>query len=106
MKPPARKSIPRGRPMGSKSADPAIATAFGRAVVALRLSVGMSQEALALSAGIGRSNMSAIENGRTTPNFVGVVKISAALGCSLATLVVEFERASKLAFADADDAQT
>lgn len=96
------KRIPRGRPLGSKSADPTVAAAFGQAVVSLRLSAEMSQESLALSAGIGRSNMSAIENGRTVPNFVGVVKIAAALGCSLATLVKEFEKAYKLASNGAD----
>lgn len=96
MKPTVRKGIPRGRPVGSKSADPAIAAAFGQAVVTLRLSSGLSQEALALAAGIGRSNMSAIENGRTVPNFVGVVKIAAALGCSPASLVMEFEKVQRL----------
>lgn len=44
--------------------------------------------------------MSAIENGRTVPNFVGVVKIATALDCSLAVLVGEFERTYKLALKD------
>lgn len=106
MRPTPRKSIPKGRPVGSKSADPVIAAAFGQAVVSLRIAAGISQESLALSAAIGRSNMSAIENGRTVPNFVGVVKIATALDCSLAVLVGEFERAYKVALkADADSAQ-
>ena len=39
--------------------------------------------------------MSAIENGRTVPNLVGVVKIATSLGCSLPVLAREFERAYK-----------
>ncbi len=89
----ARKRINRGRPIGSTSTDPTIAVAFGRAVVVLRTAAGLSQEALGLAAAIGRSNMSALENGRSVPNFVGVVKIASALGCSLPALMREFERA-------------
>ena len=37
-----------GRPVGAKSTDPAIAQAFGQAVVALRAAQGVSQEGLAL----------------------------------------------------------
>lgn len=103
MRPPARKSIAKGRPLGSKSADPIIAAAFGQAVVSLRIAAGISQESLALSAAIGRSNMSAIENGRTVPNFVGVVKIATALDCSLAVLVEEFDKAYRLALEAASD---
>ena len=48
--------------------------------------------------------MSAIENGRTVPNFVGVVKIATALDCSLAVLVEEFDKAYRLALETASDA--
>ncbi|WP_419964664.1 helix-turn-helix domain-containing protein [Pelomonas cellulosilytica] len=51
----------------------------------------MSQEALALASNVGRSNISMIETGRTAPNFVGVVRIAAALNCSLPVLMREFE---------------
>ncbi|WP_087748547.1 MULTISPECIES: helix-turn-helix domain-containing protein [unclassified Acidovorax] len=91
----SKKVIPRGRPVGSKSTDPTIAKAFGQAVVLLRTAKGLSQESVGLAAAIGRSNMSSIENGRTVPNFVGAVKIAAALGCSLPVLSREFERAYK-----------
>ncbi|BCN38402.1 hypothetical protein ALDI51_17210 [Alicycliphilus denitrificans] len=91
----AGKTILRGRPVGTKSSDPTIAKAFGQAVVSLRTSRGLSQEAVGFGAAIGRSNMSAIENGRSVPNFVGVVKIAAALGCSVSVLAREFERAYK-----------
>ena len=89
--PPQR--IRRGRPTGSKSADPAIALALGQAVLAVRTGLNVSQESLALASGIGRSNLSSIENGRLTPNFVAVVKIASALNCSVLALVEEFERA-------------
>jgi transcriptional regulator with XRE-family HTH domain len=56
------------------------------------MAAGMSQESLALAANFGRTNISSIENGRTVPNFVGVVKIAAALNCSLSALMQEFER--------------
>jgi len=100
---PARKKIIRGRPVGSSSVDPTIGAAFGRAVVVLRTAAGLSQEALGLGAGIGRSNMSSIENGRTAPNLQSVVKIAAALGCSLPVLMREFERAHQAILAEQTD---
>ncbi len=96
------KKIIRGRPVGTKSVDPKIAKAFGKAVVSLRTARGLSQESVGLGASIGRSNMSAIENGRSVPNLVGVVKIAASLGCSLPVLAREFERAHKELFESAD----
>lgn len=100
----AHKKIIRGRPVGSSSVDPNIGAAFGRAVVLLRTAAGLSQEALGLAAGIGRSNMSAIENGRTAPNLQSVVKIAAALGCSLPVLMREFERAHQAILIEQTDA--
>lgn len=87
----SKKVVRRGRPSGSRSTDPKIAAALGQAIGSLRMAAGMSQESLALAANIGRSNISTIETGRTAPNFVGVVRIAAALNCSLATLMKEFE---------------
>lgn len=88
----SNKTMRRGRPSGSRSTDPRVAAALGQAVVAVRVAAGMSQESLALAANIGRANISSIENGRTVPNFVGVVKIATALNCSLSALMEEFER--------------
>jgi transcriptional regulator with XRE-family HTH domain len=87
----SKKIVRRGRPAGSRSTDPKVAAALGKAVASLRVDIGMSQEALALAANVGRSNISMIETGRTTPNFVGVVRIAAALNCSLSALMQEFE---------------
>lgn len=80
-----------GRPVGAKSTDPAIAQAFGQAVVALRSAQGVSQEGLALKAMVDRSYLGRLERGQNVPNLVGVVKIAAALGCSASALVTQFE---------------
>jgi len=87
-----RKKIIRGRPVGSSSRDPLIALAFGKTVVKLRDASALGQEKLGLEAGIGRSNMSAIENGRTAPSLRSIVKIAEALGCGLPKLMTEFDR--------------
>jgi transcriptional regulator with XRE-family HTH domain len=87
----SKQVVRRGRPSGSRSTDPKVAAALGRAIASLRIAAGLSQEALALAANVGRSNISAIETGRTVPNFVGVVRIAAALNCSLSTVMQEFE---------------
>lgn len=80
-----------GRPVGAKSTDPAIAQAFGQAVVTLRAAQGVSQEGLALKAMVDRSYLGRLERGQNVPNLVGVVKIAAALGCSASALVTQFE---------------
>ncbi len=82
-----------GRPVGSTSTDPVIASAFGQAVVALRTAQGISQEALALKAGVDRSFLGRLERGLHVPNLVALVKLAAALECSVAALAGEFERA-------------
>lgn len=88
----SKKIVRRGRPSGSQSTDPKVAAALGKAIASKRAAAGMSQEALGLAANVGRSNISMIETGRTTPNFVGVVRIATALNCSLSGLMREFER--------------
>lgn len=88
----ARKTVGRGRPAGSTSADPAIGAAFGTALSTLRLAAGTSQEALALAAGVSRANLSSIETGKTVPTFGAVVKIATALGCSVERIGREFDK--------------
>lgn len=80
-----------GRPPGSRSTDPLIAAAFGRAVAALRIERGLSQDGLALEADVDRSYLGRLERGEYVPNLVGVVKLSRALGCTAAYLVSAFE---------------
>lgn len=81
-----------GRPVGSTSTDPAIAHAFGQAVVALRTAQGVSQEALALKAGVDRSFLGRLERGLHVPNLVAMVKLASALECSVAALATQFEQ--------------
>lgn len=85
------RPLKKGRPVGAKSSDPAIAKAFGMAVAAMRRAAGVSQENLALTAGVDRSYLGKIERGEGAPNIVAVVRIAAALGCSAAALVQRFE---------------
>lgn len=87
----AAKPLKAGRPAGATSADPAIARAFGEAVVNMRREAKISQENLALLAGVDRSYMGKLERGQGAPNIVAVVRIAAALGCSAAELVRRFE---------------
>lgn len=85
------KPLKAGRPTGATSADPAIARAFGEAVVTLRREAKISQETLALMASVDRSYMGKLERGQGAPNIVAVVRIAAALGCTATELVRRFE---------------
>ena len=53
--------------------------AFGQVLRALRLERGLSQEALALEAGIQRNYVSLIERGINQPTVTIIFKLSAAL---------------------------
>jgi len=57
----------------------------------MRREARISQESLALSAGVDRSYLGKVERGEGAPNIVAVVRISSALGCSAASLVQRFE---------------
>ena len=85
-------NLPRGRPQGSTTFDPAVAASFGKTVVELRSAIGMSQMALALEASIERAHMGRIERGERVPNLVLIIKIANALGCSTAELIGKFEK--------------
>ena len=84
-------SIRRGRPLGSKSADPVLASAFGAAVRSARTTRGIAQETLAHMAGIERSHTGKIERGQHMPNISALLKIARALGMSGAELMAEAE---------------
>lgn len=56
-----------------------------------RTAIGLSQLALATEAGVERAHIGRLERGERVPNFVAVVKIARALGCSTADLVREFD---------------
>jgi transcriptional regulator with XRE-family HTH domain len=86
-----KRPVQRGRPAGATTFDAALAKAFGVAVRALRSERGISQEALANSAGIERSHMGKIERGEHMPTLAIVFKIAGALGCSAAALMGAME---------------
>jgi transcriptional regulator with XRE-family HTH domain len=84
-------SVRRGRPLGSKTADPVLAAAFGAAVRAARTRRGIAQEALAHLARIERSHAGKIERGEHMPNLSAVLKIARALDMSGAELIAAAE---------------
>ena len=84
-------SVRRGRPLGSKTADPVLAAAFGAAVRAARTRQGIAQEALAHLARIERSHAGKIERGEHMPNLSAVLKIARALDMSGAELIAAAE---------------
>lgn len=84
-------SIRRGRPLGSKTADPVLAAAFGAAVRSARTTRGIAQETLAHLAKIERSHVGKIERGEHMPTISAVLKIARALGISGAELMASAE---------------
>lgn len=84
-------SVRRGRPPGSRTADPVLAGAFGAAVRAARTRRGIAQEVLANMAGVERAHVGKIERGLHMPTLAAVLKIAKALGMSGADLLAEAE---------------
>ena len=84
-------SIRRGRPLGSKTADPVLAAAFGSAVRSARTTRGIAQEALAHLSKIERSHVGKIERGEHMPTLSAVLKIARALGMSGTDLMAAAE---------------
>ena len=54
-------------------------TQFGRRVKELRLEMGLSQEALAFKAGIDRTYMTGVENGKRNVSIQNIEKVIKAL---------------------------
>lgn len=68
--------------------EPAL-VAFGAAIRASRVGVGLSQEDLANGSGIDRSYLGAIERGEQNAGLLHLVRIAAALDMTLAQLAAE-----------------
>ena len=64
-----------------------IPRAFGRVLREYRVRAALSQEALALEAGIDRTFVSLLERGKRQPTLGTVFQLAAVLGVSPATLV-------------------
>jgi transcriptional regulator with XRE-family HTH domain len=67
------------------------AEAFGRALRHRRREASLTQEQLALEAGLERVFISWLETGRQQPSFQTMLKLSGALKCTAADLVAEAE---------------
>lgn len=65
--------------------------AFGRVLRSRRKASALSQEKLALEAGLERVFISLLENGRRQPTFQTILKLAGVLGCSAGELVGEAE---------------
>ena len=86
-----KRTIQRGRPVGSTTYEPEPALAFGQAVRAARMEQGMAQEELAALAEIERSHMGKIERGEHMPTLALILRIAAALNRSAAELIAATE---------------
>jgi len=63
-----------------------VLTALGKAIRRARIGVGVSQEALAVDAGLDRSYMGGIERGEHNLTCMNIVKIATALNTSPSAL--------------------
>jgi transcriptional regulator with XRE-family HTH domain len=70
-----------------KHAGDQVLVDLGRAIRDSRLGQGLSQEALAVDAGLDRSYMGGIERGEHNLTIINLVKISKALGITPAKLL-------------------
>jgi transcriptional regulator with XRE-family HTH domain len=61
--------------------------ALGARLRALRKATGTTQEALAVTAGIGRVTLVRIENGGQSPKLATLTALARALGCPVQELV-------------------
>ena len=86
-----KRTIQRGRPVGSTTYEREPALAFGQAVRAARMEQGMAQEELAALAEIERSHMGKIERGEHMPTLALILRIAAALNKSAADLIAVTE---------------
>lgn len=86
-----KRTVRQGRPAGVTTYEAAPAHAFGMAVRATRVELGIAQEALAHMAGIERSHMGKIERGEHMPTLALIIRIASALNSSTAELMTKTE---------------
>ena len=66
--------------------------AYGKALRELRTERGISQERLALNAGLDRTYVSGIERGERNPSLTNLLKLSATLGIAFSEWARRAER--------------
>ncbi|MGQ0697460.1 MAG: helix-turn-helix domain-containing protein [Panacagrimonas sp.] len=86
-----KRSMQKGRPVGTTTYEAAPAIAFGSAVREERTNQGIAQETLAHLSGIERSHLGKIERGEHVPTLPIILKIARALKCSSAQLMATTE---------------
>ena len=74
-----------------------LAQAFGRVLRERRLAVGLTQEKLALEAGVDRTFVSLLERGGRQPTLATLWRLANALGVMPSDLVNRVEKAQKSA---------
>lgn len=89
-----RLNKPPGRPQGATSFDPVLAAAFGTALREARAASEISQEELALAAGVERSYLGRLERGQSMPTLSVVFKVCRALQISSGKLVEAIDMAT------------
>ena len=65
--------------------------AYGQALRELRAERGISQERLALMAGLDRTYVSGIERGERNPSLTNLLKLAAALGVQVSEIAARAE---------------
>jgi transcriptional regulator with XRE-family HTH domain len=71
--------------------EPDLQVAFGQVIRELRVSAGMSQEALSLSCGRHRTYISLIERGKNAPSITTLWRIAEALEVLPSSLIRQVE---------------
>jgi transcriptional regulator with XRE-family HTH domain len=71
--------------------EPDLQVVFGQVIRRLRVSAGMSQEALSLSCGRHRTYISLIERGKNAPSITTLWRISEALEVQPSALIRQVE---------------
>lgn len=75
--------------MSSAQLDPVL---VGQVIARLRREKGLTQEVLSGLADIGRTHLSAIENGQRKPTLETIYRLSCALNLTMASVVSAIEK--------------
>lgn len=75
--------------MSAAQLDPLL---VGQVLARFRRKKGLTQEVLSGLADLGRTHLSAIENGERKPTLETLYRLSSALGVSMSVIVAEIEK--------------
>ena len=84
--------MPFARPAAETPREAHVRQAVGKAIRALRKHAELSQEGLALQAGIGRSYMGRLERGEALPGILVIYKFLPHLNVRFSRFAAEVER--------------